>query len=238
MAGTRARTAALAIALTSTACAASRPGPDREPDPGARYAVEVDGHPWSGPAQAKVTLVELYTFNCESCAKMRATVAALRRQYGDDMRVVMKSFVAGEHDSAAAPAIAACVASRQGMFQDLEPLLWERGGTAGRELSREDTEAAADEAGVDRAMLRAELDGEGECKKQLARDRDELLAIGVFSAPSFFINGRFLFGEEPLSSFTKLIDEELARANGAIDAGTKLDEYYRISVLGPGRKSR
>jgi len=36
--------------------------------------------------------------------------------------------------------------------------------------------------------------------------------LGVTGTPSFFINGRVLFGARPLEAFTKVIEEELSRS--------------------------
>ncbi len=35
--------------------------------------------------------------------------------------------------------------------------------------------------------------------------------LGVTGTPAFFINGRFLSGAQPFSSFKRVIDEELAK---------------------------
>ena len=37
--------------------------------------------------------------------------------------------------------------------------------------------------------------------------------VGVIGTPTFFINGRVISGAQPLESFTRTVDEELARAN-------------------------
>jgi predicted DsbA family dithiol-disulfide isomerase len=44
------------------------------------------------------------------------------------------------------------------------------------------------------------------------RDMREGLRAGVTRAPSFFIEGRLLSGAQPLESFVRMIEEELARA--------------------------
>jgi protein-disulfide isomerase len=37
--------------------------------------------------------------------------------------------------------------------------------------------------------------------------------LGVTGTPTFFINGRVISGAQPLESFTRIVDEELARPN-------------------------
>ena len=41
---------------------------------------------------------------------------------------------------------------------------------------------------------------------------EEARSLGVSSTPSFFINGRFIRGAQPFEAFSKIIDEELAKA--------------------------
>jgi predicted DsbA family dithiol-disulfide isomerase len=49
-------------------------------------------------------------------------------------------------------------------------------------------------------------------KAALQRDLDEGNRLGITGTPAFFINGRTLSGAQPLEAFTRLIEEELARA--------------------------
>jgi len=44
----------------------------------------------------------------------------------------------------------------------------------------------------------------------IKQDMDFSLGLGVQSTPTFFINGLAVVGAQPLSSFTQLIDKELA----------------------------
>ena len=44
-----------------------------EPDRSKTYAVAVDGDPFDGPADAKVTLVKAYDYACPYCEKVRDT---------------------------------------------------------------------------------------------------------------------------------------------------------------------
>ncbi len=45
------------------------------------------------------------------------------------------------------------------------------------------------------------------------QDEDAGVRAGVTGTPAFFINGRLLSGAQPLESFARLIDEELARTH-------------------------
>ena len=46
----------------------------------------------------------------------------------------------------------------------------------------------------------------------MQKDIDEGTRAGVTGTPAFFINGRLVSGAQPLESFARLIEDELARA--------------------------
>jgi len=51
----------------------------------------------------------------------------------------------------------------------------------------------------------------GKYKAEVARDVQEGTQAGVSGTPGFLINGVLSSGSEPLETFTRAIDEELAR---------------------------
>jgi len=74
--------------------AAAQQRPARaEPDRAKTYAVPIDGDPFDGPADAKITLVKAYDYACPYCEKVRPTMKDLRAKYGNDLRVVYKQLV-------------------------------------------------------------------------------------------------------------------------------------------------
>jgi len=50
----------------------------------------------------------------------------------------------------------------------------------------------------------------GKFKDKIEADRQDGSKVGVSGTPSFFINGTFLSGAQPLADFEKIIDAELA----------------------------
>jgi predicted DsbA family dithiol-disulfide isomerase len=44
--------------------------------------------------------------------------------------------------------------------------------------------------------------------------------LGITGTPSFFIDGRFVNGAQPLEKFVQIIEEELARQPGPVDTQT------------------
>jgi protein-disulfide isomerase len=211
--------------------AAARPQPSG-PDPAKVYAVATAGAPAVGPAEAPVTVVMAYEYACPWCSRQREAFSAVRAAYGDDVRFVYRPYVVHE-EAASDAALAACAADRQGHFAAVNDALW-TDVFGKRAFDRASVEnAAASVAGVDRARLRADMDGE--CKSWLARERASLSQLGVNGTPQVWVNGRPIPGGfKPLEGLKPVIDEELARARQRIAAGTPRDAYYAEWVLKKG----
>jgi protein-disulfide isomerase len=222
------------------------PRPARaEPDRAQVYAIQVDGYPSIGSADAKVTLVIARDYACPYCEKSRATLVDLRKKYGGDLRLVYRNFVVHPQLVTAA-ALAACAAAKQGKFDAIDDALWERGfKTRTFDANKSDpdprcwetTEGCpvvvgfARDANLKLDRFKADMRS---CQVELQADMRELTGFGIGSTPSFFINGRYMVGAMPAESFAALIDEELAKANQRIAAGTPKAAYYKTWVLGKG----
>lgn len=222
------------------------------PEPTKTYAVPVDGDPFEGPADAKVTLVKAYDYACPYCEKIRDTMADLRKKYGNDLRVVSKQLVV-HPQTAMTSALAFCAAARQGKAAQMDALLWDKGfkarnfdkdagGEGGGQAQRCWDSAAgcpivlgfAQELGLDTAKFKNDMK---DCQQVTQKDMRELQQLGVSATPSFFINGRFMSGARPIDSFITLIDEELQKANERIGQGTPAARYYQEWVLDKGLKT-
>ncbi len=215
---------------------AARPGqPNRRrpprPDPKKVYSVPVDGAPFSGPENAKVTIVKAFEYACPYCDKVRPTIDGLKKKYGDDLKVVYKNLLV-HPQVATTPALAACAAHKQGKYHEMSDLIWEKGFRAGRNLGQENMEKLAGELGLNMEKFKSDM--QGECKAVVRRDEAELRRVGAGGTPAFFINGRFLSGARPQPMFEAVIDEELKKANDAISKGTNLSSYYAENVVKKG----
>jgi protein-disulfide isomerase len=222
-----------------------------EPDRAKTYAMPIEGDPFEGPADAKVTLVKAYDYACPYCERIRPTMDDLKKKYGNDLRIVFKQFVV-HPQTATAPALAVCAADKQGKLAQMDNLLWDKGFKA-RQFDKDvpaaeggksekcwDTAAGcpivvgfAQELGLDLAKFKADMKA---CQALIQKDMRDLQALGVGATPSFSINGRFLSGAMPMDNFVTLIDEELKKANEKIQAGVPAASYYEQVVLGQGLK--
>ncbi|MCG8420933.1 MAG: DsbA family protein [Proteobacteria bacterium] len=197
------------------------------------YSVPIEGAPSVGPEHAKVTIVKGFEFACPYCDRVRPTLDQLRKDYGDDVKIVYKHLLV-HPQVATTPAYAACAAHKQGKYKEMEKLIWEKGFRAGRNLSRDNMEKLATELGLDQDRFKTDMDGS--CKAVVQKDQSELRRVGAGGTPAFFINGRFLSGAQPIHNFKKLIDEELKKANKAIAGGATVNDYYAKQVVAKGLK--
>lgn len=98
--------------------------------PSSPYGAVTDTDWVRGPSTADITLVEYADFQCETCRQFAETLAQLELKYPDDLRVVFRQFpLIGSldqplHNKAAAAAIAAEAAGRQGKFWEMHDVLY------------------------------------------------------------------------------------------------------------------
>jgi protein-disulfide isomerase len=167
--------------------------------------------------------------------KVGPTIEQLLKDYPKDVRVVYKHFVV-HPQQATIPALAACAADKQGKFHQMYSQIWEKGFSANRNLSQENMEKIAGDVGLNMQKFKADM--EGDCKKIIRDDQQQMAQVGVGGTPAFYINGRFLSGARPIEQFKALIDEELKKANERIGKeGTTAGNYYQKWVLEKGKKS-
>ncbi|MBX3161486.1 MAG: thioredoxin domain-containing protein [Deltaproteobacteria bacterium] len=222
---------------------AARPAPTpprrTDPDPDKVYGVPVNLAILEGSPAAKVTIVWAYDYACPFCERARGTMLELRRKYGADVRIAYEQFVV-HPTTAGASARAACAASRQGRFARFDEVLWEKSFKARRydgdhcwtspagcpvmnDLARE--------AGLDPFQLQRDMSS---CDVMIRDQERRLRDFGISATPTFFINGRYISGAQPLASFVKIVDEELMKASDRIMLGTRAADYYQQWVIDRG----
>jgi protein-disulfide isomerase len=222
---------------------AQAPRPSRpEPDRSKTYAVSIDGDPFDGPADAKVTIVKAYDYACPYCERVRGTMEELHKKYGENLRVVYKQLVV-HPQTAMSGALAFCAAAKQGKGPQMDNLIWEKSfkarqfapdqcwtSDAGCELLN----GFAQELQLDLNKFKADMKS---CQTVVQNDMAELRKFGVGATPSFFINGRFMSGAMPIDNFVTIIDEEMKKADERIQQGTPKAQYYQQWVIDKGLKS-
>jgi protein-disulfide isomerase len=179
-------------------------------------AAATQANPIEGPADAKVTIIEISDFQCPFCSKAKATVDELLKDYPKDVRLVFVNQPLPFHPNAKPSAIAAWAAHKQGKFWPMYDKLFSNQ----RDLGDANYTKWAQEIGLDMGKFAADLK---DPTVAAAIDRDQRVAnaLGVRGTPGFFINGVSLSGAQPKEEFKKIIDEQIKKANDALASGTK-----------------
>lgn len=178
-----------------------------------RESISLENAPARGPLDAPVTVVEFSDYTCGYCRQFYLTLEKpLLERYGDQMRLAYKHFPLAEQRAwSEEAAVAAACAYRQGneqfwayherLFQEADRL------KEGRPLLL----ALASKAGLESASFRRCLAGR-QGLVDVARDLDEAERLGVAVTPTFFVNGRPVYGFVRPEYFFYIIEQELTAA--------------------------
>jgi protein-disulfide isomerase len=200
----------LAVVEAKGALAAARPPePRRGPDPNRRYTVNLAGAPALGPENAPVTVVEFSDFQCPFCARVGPTMKQLREAYPDKVRIVFKHLPLDFHQKAVPAALAAEAAARQGKFWEMHDKIF----SDQKDMAPEKYAVWAKELGLDVAKFERDR-ASAEVKARVDADKKEAAQLGATGTPSFYINGKYTSGAQPLEAFKSLVDAELGTKQG------------------------
>ncbi|MBP5857664.1 DsbA family protein [Marivibrio halodurans] len=171
-------------------------------------AEDIDNHPMDpthGPADAPVTLVEFFDYNCGYCKKLLPVMTKLIEER-DDLRIVFKEFPILTPESEIA-ARAALAADRQDLYLPFHQALMSMRGqmTEARIL-----ETAAS-VGLDLDRLRQDM-AAGEISRHIAETKALAQEIGVTGTPALVIGDTLVPGAVPYERIVALLDEAEARA--------------------------
>jgi protein-disulfide isomerase len=194
------------------------------------FKMPLGSSPALGSANALVTIVEFADFQCPFCARVEPTVKAIRDKYGDKVRFVWKNLPLPFHPGAEPAAQAALeVRTEKGdaaFWSAHDKLLAGHASLAnGRDADVAAIVQIAVEAGASADRVRKAIDGHTH-KGPLQTDQDLADDFQANGTPHFFINGRRLVGAQPEERFDAIIDDEIARAQALLDAGTRPGGLY------------
>jgi protein-disulfide isomerase len=172
----------------------------------APVVIPIDGAPFIGPKDARVTLVEFSDFQCPYCAQAVVQLNAVLKAYPNQLKLVFKQYPLDKHSQAALAAAAALAAHRQGKFWPLHDAMF-----AGRaHLSRATILAMAGAIGLDTRRFQQDWDSAA-VKQALAEDQAEGDKVGVEATPTVFIDGQKYNGALDLDVIRPIIEAELKR---------------------------
>lgn len=163
-----------------------------------------------GESDAPIELVKYSDFQCPSCAQADPIVKDILDEYGDDIHFVYRHFHVVQPQSTSHLASRATVAAeRQDAFWEMHDLLFERQDDWAQNAEAPSLiNGYAEELGLDMEQFETDLD---DADNRVDRDLDIAQQLGLFSTPTFFINGEQV--QQQYVELPRLIEEELAQAD-------------------------
>ena len=230
--GEAGRDAAAASADSAHAGSALTPAPSTaspENQPSSQeIPVDTDDGVW-GAALAPVTLVVFTDLQCPFCARGHESLVELERRYGEArLRVVIKHVPLANHAFAVPAARVAQAVLKLGgrgkFFEYLDRAFATPGEVAaGRVLE------LALPLGLDMNRLR-ELAESADIGREVLGDALLADRLNVPATPHYRINGLPLTGVQPLTTFVRLVDEELAETARLSASGVGAAQLYAMRV--------
>ena len=212
---------------TAAASASAKPV-DPPPEDKATWKVPVFTSPTSpspvrGDRTAPVTMVVFADYQCPFCKRVEGTIAQLRTDYGNKLRVVWKDRPLPFHTRAVQAATLCREARRQkgdAGFWACHDMLFET-----QKLEDADLEGYAQALGLNVSRVKQAIEAKS-YEREIAADvalADQIKASGT---PHMFINGRRVLGAQPIEKFKALIDEQMKVAEALIAAGIPAARVY------------
>jgi protein-disulfide isomerase len=199
-----------------------------------REEVAVGDTPITGPADARVTIVEFADYQCPYCRAVEPTLNQLREQYKDKIRYSYRDFPLPMHPYAEKAAEASRCAGEQGQFWPYHDRLF-TGDAEG--LSDAHLRSTAAELKLDADKFGKCLDS-GKEQAAVAKDLDQGKSLGISGTPSFFINGYFISGAVSYDELRELVDQQLTQriTKSISDAGARdTQESNVVRVVAPAK---
>jgi len=183
---------------------------------GAVLAAAVEGLPVRGNASAPVTIVEFSDFECPYCRLASSTVETVLANHKTDVKLVYAHYPLGNHPWAEPAAIAATCAAQQNndAFWALHDAYFAQQQTITPTNVITKSEAVLASSSIDMATWRScATDAQSDAYQGAAAAVQSQLALGeeygVQGTPGFFINGRFVNGNQPIETFEAAIQSAL-----------------------------
>ena len=195
-------------------------GPSLQTDREYSVGRGIDSHQ-RGLDDALVTIVEFSDFECSFCRKSRRTLGILRKEFGDDIRLVYRHKPLTAIGNTKLVAEAAVAAGEQGKFWEFHDLAYAHSGP----ITRADIEQFGSAAGLDMARFRQALD-DRRYLREVILDAAEAASIGVRGTPTFFVNGTPVIGAVPVEQLRDLVEKKRTEAEALVKSGIAREDVY------------
>jgi protein-disulfide isomerase len=156
-----------------------------------------------GDRAAPLQLVMFGDFQCPYCLGAQSVLRRVRERLGDRLVFSFRHLPIPErHPLAPLAAEASEAAAAQGRFWEYHDALFE----SQPKLSRETMLAVAADLGLDPERIAAEIDS-GAHRPRVERDLDSAARSGATGTPTFFTNGRRVFGAYDAGSLVEALEQ-------------------------------
>lgn len=163
--------------------------------------VSAGDSPFVGPADAKVTVIEFFDFQCPVCRDVAPTFKQIIEKYKDRVKFVARDFPLSYHSFAQKASEAARCAHEQGKYWEYHDLIIEGN------LDVDSLKQYAKDLGLNTTQFNDCLDS-GKYSSEIQKDYNDGVSYRIAGTPTFFVNGK----EIPVrtyADFERLIESAL-----------------------------
>jgi protein-disulfide isomerase len=173
--------------------------------------INLANSPFTGPSDAKVTVVEYSDFECPYCSQAYGTVKDLLKAYDGKIKVVYKHLpLSNIHPWAEDAAIASVCVNQQSpeAFWKLSDYFFTNQKSINKDTLTTQIQQFSKDNNLNYENLQKCI-ADPATKQKISTDTAEASALGLNSTPSFVVNGRTVIGALPEEQFKQVIDEAL-----------------------------
>ncbi len=171
-----------------------------------KVVVHADPGRLRGNPQAPITIVEFSDYQCPYCQGVEATLKEVLARHEGRVSLGYRDFPLQQiHPHAQLAAEASHCAAEQGKFWEYHDLLLANPAM----LQQAGFVEHARKLQLDEKRFEACLTS-GKFRSAVQSDYQDGLRAGVNGTPGFFVNGIFLNGNQPVSAFENIIEDELS----------------------------
>jgi protein-disulfide isomerase len=162
---------------------------------------ELEGRPFKGAEDAKVTIVEFSDFQCPYCAKATEPVDAIAEAFPEDVKIYFLHFPLNFHQQAMPAAKASRCAQKQDKFWEMHDKIFENQ----KSMSEDDLKTYAKDLGLNMKKFEACMEDPA-TEAFVKADMSQGTKAGVGGTPSFYVNGKQHQGPPSVEDIRALVE--------------------------------
>ena len=170
---------------------------------GGRKDIGIGRAPPMGNPNAKIKIITFSDFQCPACKASHPIIDKIFQDYQEEVVLYYRSFPLSMHENSFIAAEAAECANEQGKFWKYHDILFENQNN----LYKENLKEYAANIGLNEEQFNLCLDNE-KYKEEILSDIAESKKLNLRGTPTFFINGREVFGVNE-KKMREIIEDEI-----------------------------